>query len=386
MKSRLTRPLSLGVVLLSLAALSGCDNSKAVDVPAKLVDVTPVFKVRTLWSASLSGADKLRLGLQPTVVEGVLYAAGYNGEVLALNAATGKRVWQSKTKADLSAGPGVGDDLVVAGSVNGEVIALSKADGKPRWRKQLTSEVLSRPLVANGVVFVRTVDGRLQALNATDGTSRWVYEGTVPDLSLRGTAPPVIGQAAVVAGFDDGRLVAFDPATGDVVWNVAVDTPAGRTDLEKLADIDAAAAVVGRDVFVAGYQGKVAMLDIDNGQVWWSKDASSHGGFGLDEQTLYLSNAKGEVLALRRTDGNQQWAQTALLHRGLTAPVAVGDSVVVGDYEGVLHWLSKTDGTVQARAKTDGERMSNAPVVADGRVYVQTDGGKLIAFETSPKG
>jgi outer membrane protein assembly factor BamB len=150
--------------------------------------------------------------------------------------------------------------------------------------------------------------------------------------------------------------------------------------------VDAAAAVLDRDVFVAGYNGKVAMLDVSNGQVWWEKEASSYRGFGVDGQTLYLSTSKGEVTALRRNDGHQQWQQSALLHRALTAPVEVNDSLVLGDFEGYLHWLNKADGSLQARVSTDSERITNAPVVAEGRIYVQTDGGKLIVFEAKPKG
>jgi outer membrane protein assembly factor BamB len=382
---RFAYPFAL--IAATLGVLAGCDNSKAVNVPAELVDIDPVLTVRKLWSSSLGGGgDHLRLGLQPVVVNGVLYAAGHKGEVLAVAADTGKNVWRVKTRLELSGGTAVGEGLVVVGSVDGELVALAMADGKQKWRHQLSGEMLTRAVVANNTVIVRTVNGQLQALNASDGAVRWTFEGTVPDLSLRGTAPPVAADGAVVSGFDDGRLVAIEISTGDVLWNVAVDTPTGRTDLDRLADIDAAAAISGRDVYVAGYQGKVAMLGMDNGQVWWSQDASSYRGFGLDDSVLYLSTARGEINALRRNDGNQQWQQSALLHRGLTAPVAVADSIVVGDYEGYLHWLSKVDGAVQARARTDGERITNAPIVADGRVYVQTDSGKLIAFETRPKG
>ncbi|MGD9841799.1 MAG: outer membrane protein assembly factor BamB [Steroidobacteraceae bacterium] len=379
----------LALITTSLWVLAGCDNSKAVDVPAELVDIKPVLQIKRLWSSSLGGgANRLRLGLQPSVANGVLYAADYKGEVLALTAATGKRVWLNKTKLALSAGPVVGEDLVVVGSVDGELLALSLTTGQERWRHQMASEMLSKALVANGTVVVRTVDGRLQGLNSSDGSVRWTYEGVVPKLSLRGTAPPVLAEAAnaVVAGFDDGKLVAVDIQTGDILWSVAIDTPSGRTELARLADIDAAAAVSNKDVFVAGYQGKVAMLDLDNGQTWWSKDASSYRGFGLDDSVLYLSKASGEITALRRTDGNEQWQQSALLHRGLTAPVVLENSLVVGDYEGYLHWLSKVDGSIQARAKTDGERITNAPIVAEGRIFVQTDGGKLVAFQTKPKG
>lgn len=377
------------LVLLAIAglALSACDNSKAVDPPAKLVDIEPTLQVKKLWSDSLGGkGDRLRLGLQPSIVNGVVYAAAHDGEVVALSADQGKRVWRIKTKLELSAGPAVADGLVVVGSANGELVALEADSGKQRWRHQLSGEMLSKALVGKGLVIARTVDGRLQALNASDGAVRWTIEEAVPKLSLRGTAMPILADEAVIAGFDNGKLVAVDLNTGDTLWNVTIDSPAGRTELDRLADVDAPAAFSGRDVFVAGFQGRVAMLDVDNGQIWWAKDASSYRGFGLDERVLYLTNSNGVITALRRTDGNQQWEQSALRQRGLTSPVAINDSLVVGDYEGYLHWLSKTDGTVQARAKTDGERITNAPVVADGRVYVQTDGGKLIAFESKPKG
>lgn len=377
----------LALIAMLGVALSACDNSKAVDPPAELVDIEPVLQVKRLWSDSLGGkSDHLRLGLQPTIVNNVVYAAGHKGEVIALTADKGKQLWRIKTRLELSAGPAMADGLVVVGSANGELVALEADSGKQRWRHQLSGEMLSKALVGNGLVIARTVDGRLQALNAADGSVRWTVEEVVPRLSLRGTAMPILAGEAVVAGFDNGKLVAVDANTGDTLWNVTIDSPAGRTELDRLADIDAPAAASGRDVFVAGFQGRVAMLDLDNGQIWWAKDASSYRGFGLDERVLYLTNANGLVTALRRTDGNQQWEQAALRQRGLTAPAVVGESLVVGDYEGYLHWLSKVDGSVQARAKTDGERITNAPLVAEGRVYVQTDGGKLIAFETKPKG
>lgn len=377
----------LSLIVISGLVLAACDSSKAVDPPAKLVDIDPVLQVRKVWSDGLGGGgDRLRLGLQPAVVDNVLYAAAHDGEVVAFSADKGKRLWRIKTKLELSAGPAAADGLVVVGSSNGELVALAADTGAQRWRHQLSGEMLSKAMIGKGLVIARTVDGRLQALNATDGSVRWTIEETVPKLSLRGTSMPILADDAVITGFDNGKLVAVDVNTGDTLWSVTVDSPAGRTELDRLADIDAPAAASGRDVFVAGFQGRVAMLDIDNGQIWWAKDASSYRGFGLDDRELYLTNANGVITAMRRTDGNQQWEQAALRQRGLTAPVVVGDSLVVGDYEGYVHWLSKVDGTVQARAKTDGERITNAPVVADGRIYVQTDGGKLIAFETKPKG
>ncbi len=380
-RSRLALMAMLGLVL------SACDNSKAVDPPAELVEIEPVLQVKQLWSDSLGGkSDHLRLGLQPSVVNNVVYAAGFNGEGLALNADTGRPLWRIRPRMELSAGPAAADGLVVVGSANGELVALEADSGKQRWRQQLSGEMLSKALIGHGLVIARTVDGRLQAVNAADGTVRWSIEEPIPRLTLRGTAAPILAGEAVIAGFDNGKLVAVDAGTGDLLWNVTVSAPAGRTELDRLADVDAPAAASGKDVFVAGFNGRVAMLDLDNGQIWWARDASSYRGFGLDDSIMYLTQSNGVIAALRRTDGNQQWETQALRQRVLTAPAIMGESLVVGDFEGYLHWLSKTDGKLQARAKTDGERITNVPLVVDGRLYVQTDGGRLIAFEATPRG
>lgn len=372
----------------ALVVLSACDSSKDVDPPAQLVDLAPKLKIEKVWSESLGGkAKRLRLALRAAVVDGVVYAASHDGEVVALTADKGKRLWRTKTKLPLSAGPGVGEGLVVVGATNGELVALDLKTGKERWRRLMSGEVLARPLLVKDLVIVRTVDGRLQALNVSDAAPRWAVEEVMPRLSLRGTAPPILANDIVVAGFDNGRLLGVDVNTGDTLWNVAIDTASGRTELDRLVDIDAPANVAGKDVYVIGFQGRVAMLELDSGQIWWAKDASSYRGFGMDDRELYITNANSVITALRRADGNQDWEQAALRQRGLTAP-ALDDRgmLVVGDYEGYVHWLDKTNGEVAARAKTDGERISNAPIAAGGRVFVQTDGGKLIAFQAKPIG
>lgn len=374
-------------LIAAALVLAACNNDKVVDPPAELVDIKPTLKVQKLWSEGMGGdGERLRLALQPMVIEGVVYAASNSGRVIALTADKGKTVWRAKTKLALAAGPGVGEGLVVVGATSGEVVAFDSKTGKERWRQQMSGEVLARPLVAGGLVLVRTVDGRLTALDANDAHTRWTVEESVPRLSLRGTAPPILSGSTVVTGFDNGKLVAVDLNTGDGVWGATIDTPAGRTELDRLADVDAPAAVLGNDVFVVGFQGRLAMLDRESGQIWWAKDASSYRGFGLDEQELYLTQANGVISAMRRSDGNPAWETAALRQRGLTAPAVNGDVLVVGDFEGYVHWLNKADGAIRARVGTDGERITNAPVVVDGRVFVQTDGGKLLAFTAKPIG
>lgn len=379
---------SRAILILLPLALAACGDDKEIDPPAELVDIDhPTLGIKRLWSEGLGGdAERLRLGLRPEVVAGVVYAASHEGDVVALTADTGRRVWRARTDLPLSAGPGVGGDLVVAGSSDGDVVGLELETGEQRWHINVSSEVLSRPLVANGTVVVRTVDGRLTALSSQDGSQQWQLEENVPRLTLRGTAPPVRAGDLVISGFDNGKVVAVELATGDVVWNASVSAPRGRTELERLVDLDSPIRVVDDDVFVVGFQGRIALLALGTGQIWWGRDLSSYRGFALDAENLYVTDAQGVVMAIRRRDGAEVWQQPALLRRGVTAPAIDGDALVVGDFEGYLHWLDRGTGALLARAKTDGERITNAPVAAEGHLYVFTDAGRLLALESAPRG
>jgi outer membrane protein assembly factor BamB len=372
-------------VLAVAALLAACGDSKDTDPPAELVDFKASLKVEKLWSYSFEGNKHLRLALRVAVADGVAYAAGIDGEVVAMSADKGRKLWSTKTKLPLSAGPGVGEGIVVVGASNGFLLALDAKTGKERWRHRMSSEVLAMPTLAAGIVVVRTVDGHLVGLDATNAEQRWVVEQNVPKLSLRGTAPAYVAGDLAIAGFDNGRVVAVELATGDTHWDTLVGAPRGKNELERLVDIDAPVRVMGDDVFVTGYQGRVAMLGRDTGQIWWARDFSSYRGFTVEGDALIASSSEGLVVAMRRTDGTVEWEQARLRQRGLTAPAVDGDAVVVGDYQGYLHWLNRTNGDLMARTSTDGDRITNAPLVVDGRVYVQTDHGKLIAYKTKAK-
>ena len=302
-----------------------------------------------------------------------------------MSAETGKRIWTAKTKLALSAGPDVGEGVVVLGSSDGDVIALEAKSGMQRWKQAIASEVLARPLIVNDVVILRTVDGHVEAMALADGTARWAVDEQVPRLTLRGTAPPVLANDRIVAGFDNGKVLAIDPKNGEVLWDAIVNAPKGRTELERLSDIDSPIRVAGDDIFVVGFQGRVAMLALDSGQIWWARDASSYRGFAMDEQNLYLTNSDSVVIAMRRTDGAVQWEQAGLRRRGLTAPAIDGNSLVVADFEGYLHWLDIGTGEIVARQKADGARITNAPLTSDAGVFVQTDSGKLLALRSNPR-
>jgi len=302
--------------------------------------------------------------------------------VYALDARTGKVLWHVATKVPLSAGPGAGGGLVVAGSTDGQVVALDAQTGARKWQVRTSGEVLAAPAIGQAAAIVRTVDGRVRALGLADGKELWINEQTVPRLSLRGTAPPVLAGDAVVCGFDDGRVVAYAVGNGDRLWDAPVSSSRGKTEIERLVDIDGAVRVSGRDVYAVGFQGKLAMLALDSGQVWWSRDLSSYRGLALDGETLYVTGSDGTVQALRRRDGTVLWQQDGLKRRGLSAPAVDGKAIVVGDYDGYLHWLDRESGKFVAREHPGGTRISAAPLAVDGRVYVIDDGGKISVFRS----
>ncbi|MGI9246818.1 MAG: outer membrane protein assembly factor BamB [Steroidobacteraceae bacterium] len=363
-----------------LFLLAGCGKDKAVDPPAELVDLKPTLAVDKLWSSNVGGSEaELRLSLGLQLDDGTLYAAARDGTVEAIDPATGKSKWSLDLKANLAAGPGVGGNLVAVGSSDGEVIALDRT-GKRLWKARINGEVLAAPLVTGDRVVVRTVDGRLRSLDAATGKEQWSVEELVPRLSLRGTAPPVLAGENVLAGFDSGKVVSYALATGDIAWQAQVSTPRGRSELERLADVDSVVRVDGGDGYAVGYQGRVVMFALDSGQVWWNRDLSSYRGLALDGDQLYVPTSQGTVVALRRRDGTVLWQQEGLKNRGLGAAAVIGTTVAVGDFDGYLHWLDRDTGKFVARARPGSARISAAPVVDGNRMYVLDDGGRIVAY------
>jgi outer membrane protein assembly factor BamB len=378
-------PLHAAVRVLVLvgatAVLVACSKEKEVEPPAELVEFEPAVPMERTWQSSVGGSEiALRLGLDVAVAGGRAFGAGQNGEVAALDAASGRLAWRVRTKAALSGGPGADEELVVVGSSDGDVIALGAADGQVRWRVPVSGEVLSAPAVGPTGVFVRTVDGRLLALDRGDGRTLWAVDQQIPRLTLRGTASPVVVGDVVLCGFDNGKVIAVGARDGTVLWETAVAPSRGRTELERLADIDSAVRVVDEDVYAVGFQGRAAMLALETGQVWWSRDVSSHRGLDVDADTAYVATADGAVAAYRRRTGAELWTQPALARRGLSAPRVWGDLVVVGDFEGYVHFLDRATGAFVARESAGGDRISRAPVVVDDLLLVMSDAGRVTAF------
>jgi outer membrane protein assembly factor BamB len=240
-------------------------------------------------------------------------------------------------------------------------------------------------VISETVVVLRAVDGRLLGLDASDGKVKWSAEQQVPRLSLRGTATPVIAKDVAICGFDNGKVMAVSLSSGDTLWDTTLAAPHGRTELDRLVDIDSAVRVVGDDVFATGFQGRTAMLALDSGQIWWAHDMSSYRGLAVDADNVFVSQSDGIVVALRGRDGSELWRNDKLKRRGLSTPVITSTAVAVADYQGYLHWLDKSTGELVARERVSKDRVTNSPMAVDDTVVVLTDGGTLAAFRATPR-
>jgi len=349
--------------------------------PTALTKIETKIDIKKLWSTKIGGdAEFLRVALQPIGDGSRIYAASRDGNVVAMDPETGKQIWRTELDLDLSSGPGVGDGIVVVGAADGYLIAFEADSGAERWRVNVSGESLARPIIEDNLVVVITIDNRLRALSAFDGAERWIFEQTTPTLTMRGSAVPILVGTSVIAGFDNGRLVAVSLANGDVEWDAMLSPPTGRSDLERLADVDGLISAVGQDIYAAGYQGSIASIASESGQVLWSREVSSFAGVSADWNNLYTVNEEGVVIALTRRSGDESWRQNALIRREPTVPVAFHTTVAVGDLEGYLHFFSNFDGAPVARLRVGSQAISTNPVVVADRLYVQSDSGSVSAF------
>ena len=377
----------LSISLAAVILIAGCSKDKDVEPPAKLVDFPQTLPVKKIWGEGVGGGKKqikLRLGLGPAIDNGLVFAASDKGELVAASLETGKHVWLKKLKLPLSAGPAAGFGMVVVGSSKGAILAFEAATGKQLWRAQVNSELLSAPAIGETVVAMRSVDGRLHGFNAQTGKETWSVEQQVPRLSLRGTATPVLAKDVAISGFDNGKIMAVSLTNGDTVWDTAVASPHGRTELDRLVDIDSAVRVVGDNVFAAGYQGRTAMLALDSGQIWWSHEMSSYRGLAADDENIYVTQSDGTIVAMHQRDGSEVWRNDKVKRRALSAPVVVGNAIAIADFQGYVHFFDKNTGALVARVKVAKQRVSSAPVAFENTVVVLTDGGSLAAYRVTP--
>lgn len=364
---------------LGACGLFGKDDEELK--PAELVDFEPTVKIKRVWDVRLGGDSEFMLvALQPAGDGNRIYAASQDGKVSAFDPESGKQIWRIELDLELSAGPGVGEGRLAVLGKDGTAIMLDAASGEEQWRVDVAAESLASPLIRGDTVVVQTIDNRLQALSLFDGRARWSLQQTAPALSVRGSATPVLVGTTVISGFDNGRLVAAELDTGTVVWESLISPPSGRSDLDRLADIDGAIAVVGQDVYVSGYQGRTAALASESGQVLWYRDISSLTGIAASWNSVYTVREDGEIVALTRRNGAEEWRNASLLRREPTLAVPFNTTIVTGDLEGYLHFFSNIDGEAVARVRHSNAAITSDPVVIANQLYVQSDNGTLAAY------
>lgn len=347
--------------------------------PAELTALTSPQPVRVLWSVSIGDAD--RFIFSPTLVGDSVYAAARDGSVTRLNAADGRERWRVSAERRLSSGVGAGEKTVVVVSDDGEVIALDTGNGAVRWRARVSSEVVTRPAVAEGLVLVRAADNRVFAFDENDGKRRWLYQRAAASLIMRAPSGLAVSGDTLFAGFPGGKLVAIALANGGARWEATISPPKGATELERVTDVVGEPVVQGREVCAAAYQGRVACFEAANGRQTWSRELSSLTGVSLDVRFAFASDDRGSVHALDRTNGRSVWKQDQLSLRQLSMPLASGNAIAVGDFEGYVHFLARDTGTFLARHGTGRGPVRAAPQpLPGGGVLVQTQNGGLFAL------
>jgi outer membrane protein assembly factor BamB len=373
---RIAVHVTCAMAVLAMAACSSTKDERRNPVP--LTQFKPVFNVEQAWKTSVGKAG--RYFFSPVVVGEAVYAAGANGTVAKIDGKTGRDVWRTKLHTDLTSGVGSDGTYTAVGAEKGGVQVLD-ADGKLLWKTTVPGEIVSPPLVGNGYVIVRTIDGQLNAFNASTGELRWQYRNRAVPLNLRVSAGMTFaGQVAVLAGFPGGSLAAINLKTGDDYWQAPVSFPKGVTEVERINDVTGAPTLVGAQACAVTFQGRLSCFDANNGQPVWEKPFSGISGLAEDSKAVVAPDDWSVLQAFDVTTGNPLWKNDKLKNRDLSAPYLLGPDVVVGDYQGYVHFLSRDDGSFLARVKTDGSRITAAPVAVDNTLIVQTHDGDLYGF------
>lgn len=385
---RLPATFALGLCAALLTV--GCGAKKDhVDPPAPLKEFAASLSPQEVWSYNIGSADRnAQLSLTPWVGRNaggaIVVATDARGQVIAFDSSTGEQRWRAETGFAVSGGMGGGGDKAVVSGLRGELAAFSLANGTLLWKVDLGSVASAPAAVAPRQVALRTADGRLIVLDASNGTRLWSDARPVPPLSLQGTSQPIMLQDAVLAGFDNGDITAYDLATGRRYFNVTVALPSGRNDVERMVDVDSTPLIDRSVIYALAYQGRLVAVDATTAQIIWATKMSGFSNITLDSTSIYLTDANSHLLAVDRRTGRVLWSQDALHARGVTAPLLLNGQLIVGDKEGYVHWFSAEDGRMLARTRVSSSAIPRAPVTDGQRVFVQSREGRLVALTTSP--
>jgi outer membrane protein assembly factor BamB len=380
--------------LVMVFSLAGCStitgwfdsDEDDANAPVELTSISQTVKIKKLWSVGVGdGQGKGLYRLQPVLSKDSIFVASSDGRVMALDRERGKALWKTDLEMDISGGVGVYEDALLLGSSEGFVLRLDASSGELLWSTQLRGEVLSPPQGNGNVVIAQTYDGKLQGLDFASGELLWTYDSNVPVLTVRGTSVPLMHNDLVYVGFANGRVLAFEAQTGAIAWEVRVAISQGRSEIERIVDVDGTMQLAGDELYAASYQGRLVAIDVVNGRKLWQQDVSSFSGVSLAFGNVYVADEDGTLYAYLRNGQGLRWSQDALGYRELSRPTPVSSYVAVGDLEGVVHLLSQVDGEFVGRVKVDGDGVRADMLSEDNVLYVYGNSGKLVAYQITAK-
>ena len=370
--------------------ISGCSTfqewfgSEGEDAtaPVQLERIDSKVSLKKRWSSKIGdGQGDGFYKITPTLIDGVIYVASSDGEVAAINAANGARLWRVELERPLSGGVGYHNRSLYLGGADGSVLQLSAEDGALEWEAAVSGEVLAAPVVSDDWVIVQTYDGKLLGFRSGAGEPSWTFTSDVPVLTLRGTSAPILVGGNAIAGFGDGKVVAVDVDSGNVSWEARIGVPQGSSEIDRIVDVDGAMTQQGIELFVASYQGRLAALDSRTGRKLWQQNVSSVTGTNVGFGNVYVADVDGTLSAFLRTGQGVRWHNIELGYRELSRPTPVSSYVATVDFEGYLHLLSQVDGQIVGRSKIGGDA-ARADMIADsGRLIIYADNGQLLAYE-----
>ena len=351
--------MKLRHILLVLASLSmlACSSQEIKDDneeleeagPAPLLDIDEQVELDVVWRQTLGlGVGERNIRLQPAISGNVVFMADYNGALWALDLASGDDIWSLSFDNEISGGVVVAAGDVYIATQDGVLHSIAKDSGEINWSQQLSSESIAPVVADKEQVYIRTIDGHLTAFDRQSGKQNWTYEAALPVLTVHGTAAPVLLHNLVISGFANGKLIALDRELGIPRWNKRLAIPEGRSELERLVDLDGTPVIDDGIVYATAYHGKLAAISFD-GKTRWETELSSYFGPTLGLGNIYITRDDDHVQAYDQINGASVWSQDSLQGRFLTQPVKHGNYLVVADFEGYMHVLSQVDGEILGR-------------------------------------
>lgn len=371
----------LAVSGLAVLTLYGCSSATPKAEPLPVEVARHNVKVISDWHRSVGGGDYDRhLQLSPANLEQALVTVGHDGNLAKVAIPDGKVIWQKNLNRKIIGGVGQGAGLVLVNGSEGNVYAIDAQTGQALWQSNVRSQVSSRPDAASGMVVVHTDNGHLLALDAKTGKENWALKLALPALTLHGTSSPVIVGDVVLVGQPNGRVAIADLSTGELLAERTVAKPHGRSELQRLVDIQADLLLEPNLLYAVSFQGKAAAIEAKSGRTLWQRELSSYRNMAKDYQAIYIADTSGVVWALNKSNGTTLWQQKALLNRQLSAPAVYGKHVLVADNTGMLFVLASDDGEVEAKYYLGSSGVSVQPIVQGDKVYIYDDAGVLHAL------